>query len=163
MAMFLSLGGTSLTSWSPMKILPSETSSRPAIIRRVVVLPQPDGPTMHNEFLVLDLQIDALDRLNIVEKLGNVLQCYFGQLLHLLAQVRQLDRRHGGREPFIARLGARPLQSLLQIIGRQAPRKSPARPLSRETLAIPLATSEATYSKCGVPPRMTAPRQMTAS
>src|ERR671922_1745155 len=45
MAMSRSLGGTSLTTSSPIRISPSETSSSPAIILRVVVLPQPDGPT----------------------------------------------------------------------------------------------------------------------
>src|SRR5215203_963761 len=38
-------GGRSLTTWSPIKILPLEMSSRPAIIRRAVDFPQPDGPT----------------------------------------------------------------------------------------------------------------------
>src|SRR5215470_13804137 len=40
-----SLGGRSLTSSPPMKISPEVTSSSPAIIRSVVLLPQPDGPT----------------------------------------------------------------------------------------------------------------------
>src|SRR3989338_10795222 len=40
-----SFGGTSLTSLPPMKTLPPVTSSRPAIMRRIVVLPQPEGPT----------------------------------------------------------------------------------------------------------------------
>src|SRR5579871_2206269 len=45
MAMSRSLGGTSLTTSPPMRISPSVMSSRPAIMRRVVVLPHPDGPT----------------------------------------------------------------------------------------------------------------------
>src|SRR5262245_15372314 len=40
-----SLGGTRLTTLPPIAISPSEISSRPAIIRRSVDLPQPDGPT----------------------------------------------------------------------------------------------------------------------
>src|SRR6187431_81110 len=40
-----SLGGTLLTTRSPMRRTPSEISSSPAIIRSDVVLPQPDGPT----------------------------------------------------------------------------------------------------------------------
>src|SRR4030095_6304484 len=40
-----SLGGTSLTTRSPIRRVPVLISSRPAIIRRLVVLPQPDGPT----------------------------------------------------------------------------------------------------------------------
>src|SRR5215204_564704 len=38
-------GGRSLTTWSPIKTLPSVMSSRPAIIRRAVDFPQPEGPT----------------------------------------------------------------------------------------------------------------------
>ena len=40
-----SLGGMSLTTLSPMERTPVVMSSSPAIIRRLVVLPQPDGPT----------------------------------------------------------------------------------------------------------------------
>src|ERR1700736_1647643 len=40
-----SLGGTSLTTRSPMRILPSVMSSNPAIMRSAVDLPQPEGPT----------------------------------------------------------------------------------------------------------------------
>src|SRR6266540_484582 len=39
------LGSTSVTSRSPMRIAPSLTSSSPAMQRKRVVLPQPDGPT----------------------------------------------------------------------------------------------------------------------
>ena len=45
MAMSRSIGGTSLTTLSSMRISPAVTASRPAIMRKVVVLPQPDGPT----------------------------------------------------------------------------------------------------------------------
>src|SRR5579859_6424464 len=40
-----SLGATSLTLRSPIYRLPSEMSSRPAIMRSAVLLPQPEGPT----------------------------------------------------------------------------------------------------------------------
>ncbi len=40
-----SLAGTSLTIRLPIQIWPSLASSSPAIMRNVVVLPQPDGPT----------------------------------------------------------------------------------------------------------------------
>src|SRR5579883_796325 len=40
-----SLGGTSFTIWPPIAISPPEISSRPAIMRNVVLFPQPDGPT----------------------------------------------------------------------------------------------------------------------
>src|SRR6056297_3751944 len=36
--------GTSLTRLPPIRISPSVGSRRPAIMRRLVVLPQPDGP-----------------------------------------------------------------------------------------------------------------------
>src|SRR5262249_18668030 len=45
MAMSRSFGGTSLTTSPSTAISPALTSSRPAIIRKVVVLPQPEGPT----------------------------------------------------------------------------------------------------------------------
>src|ERR1051326_4119877 len=45
MAMSRSWGDRSLTTRSPTQIVPSETSSRPATMRRAVVLPHPDGPT----------------------------------------------------------------------------------------------------------------------
>ena len=34
-----------VTSASPMRMVPEVGSSRPAIIRRIVVLPQPEGPS----------------------------------------------------------------------------------------------------------------------
>src|SRR6266853_3190401 len=45
MAMSRSYGATPLTTRSPIAIRPPEISSRPAIIRRSVDLPQPEGPT----------------------------------------------------------------------------------------------------------------------
>ena len=45
MAMSRSLGWAVVTSRSPMLIVPSVTSSSPAIMRSSVDLPQPDGPT----------------------------------------------------------------------------------------------------------------------
>src|SRR5437762_13345754 len=45
MAMSRSRGGRCVTDRAPMRMSPLVTSSRPAIIRSVVVLPQPEGPT----------------------------------------------------------------------------------------------------------------------
>src|SRR5919198_5386997 len=45
MAMSRAAGGSSVTSRSPMRIVPRVTCSRPAISLRSVDLPQPDGPT----------------------------------------------------------------------------------------------------------------------
>ncbi len=40
-----SQAASSVTSSPPIRIRPSLGSSSPAIIRRIVVLPQPDGPS----------------------------------------------------------------------------------------------------------------------
>src|SRR5690242_19243391 len=40
-----SIGGRSLTTVPPISTWPEVIDSRPATMRRVVVLPQPDGPT----------------------------------------------------------------------------------------------------------------------
>src|SRR5271165_5887850 len=45
MAILRSAGASALTSLSPMKMSPEVGASRPAIMRRRVDLPQPDGPT----------------------------------------------------------------------------------------------------------------------
>src|SRR5258707_10062520 len=45
MATSRSRGGRWLTTRSPILISPLEMSSRPAIMRKVVDLPQPEGPT----------------------------------------------------------------------------------------------------------------------
>ena len=51
-------GGTSFTTRSPIAIVPSVRSSRPAIIRSTVVLPHPDGPTRTIEFAVRHVEVD---------------------------------------------------------------------------------------------------------
>ena len=45
MATSRSLGATSFTTRSPMRMLPEVISSSPATMRKSVLLPQPDGPT----------------------------------------------------------------------------------------------------------------------
>ena len=45
MAMSRSRGSMSLTDCPSTRMVPSVISSRPATMRRAVVLPQPDGPT----------------------------------------------------------------------------------------------------------------------
>ena len=45
MAMSRSLGGRSFTTLEPISIVPEVISSRPAIMRRSVDLPHPEGPT----------------------------------------------------------------------------------------------------------------------
>ena len=39
-----SVAGSLVTSWSPIRMRPLVAISSPAIIRSMVVLPQPDGP-----------------------------------------------------------------------------------------------------------------------
>ena len=46
MAMSRSAGSSSLTTRSPIEMVPPEMSSRPATMRSKVDLPQPEGPTM---------------------------------------------------------------------------------------------------------------------
>ena len=51
---------------------PAVISSSPAIMRSSVDLPQPDGPTKTHELAVVDLEVDALDDLDVAEALADV-------------------------------------------------------------------------------------------
>src|SRR4030095_4797416 len=55
-----SFGGKSFTTRSPIEISPAVISSRPATMRRVVVLPQPDGPTKTMNSLSRVLRLTSL-------------------------------------------------------------------------------------------------------
>ena len=57
----------SLTTRPPITIVPVSLRSSPATMRKVVVLPQPDGPEQGQELAVLDGEIDAIDRLQRAE------------------------------------------------------------------------------------------------
>src|SRR5215203_5880044 len=48
--MFLSLGARRFTTLPPKRMMPLSTSSRPAIMRSNVVLPQPEGPRSVTNF-----------------------------------------------------------------------------------------------------------------
>jgi hypothetical protein len=72
MAMSRSFGGTSLTTSPPIRISPPVMSSRPAIMRSVVDLPQPDGPDQHHELVVGDVEIDAANSLDLVVALDDL-------------------------------------------------------------------------------------------
>ena len=64
-------GGISLTIRPPMRISPAVMSARPAIIRKAVVLPQPDGPTRTKNYPVSDIQVEVRERVRAVtEPLG---------------------------------------------------------------------------------------------
>src|SRR3990167_4273410 len=60
MAMSRSFGGTWFTSLFPIRISPPVASSRPAIMRRRVDLPQPDGPTMTRNSRLSTLRFASL-------------------------------------------------------------------------------------------------------
>ena len=55
-------GGAAVTSRPSSRTVPWVGSSKPAIIRIVVVLPQPDGPSMEKNSPFADGQVDAADR-----------------------------------------------------------------------------------------------------
>src|SRR3954469_23141043 len=48
-----------VTSSPPRKILPSVGSSRPAIMRKVVVLPQPEGPSRQKNSPSLTVKVES--------------------------------------------------------------------------------------------------------
>ncbi len=54
-------GETSLTTRSPIRIVPVVGVSSPATIRRAVVLPHPDGPDQHQQLAVGDRQVEVVD------------------------------------------------------------------------------------------------------
>src|SRR5699024_6846128 len=76
MAMSRSFGGTSLIRRSPMYISPLEISSRPATMRRVVDLPQPEGPTK------------TINSRSAISKLKSVTE-YFSALSYFLYTCRK--------------------------------------------------------------------------
>ena len=57
-------GSTLVTSRSPMRMLPLVIVSSPAIIRRAVVLPHPDGPSSTRNSPSSDIEIEALHDLD---------------------------------------------------------------------------------------------------
>ena len=60
------------TTWSPMVMRPLVGVSRPAIMRRVVVLPQPEGPSRVTKELSCDDQVQVLHRVELAPALGDV-------------------------------------------------------------------------------------------
>ena len=63
-------GGRQVTSSPPMRIVPASGSSSPATMRRMVLLPQPDGPSSDRKAAVLDRDAEIVDRDERVEALG---------------------------------------------------------------------------------------------
>ena len=58
-------------SLSPIRIWPAVGSSRPATIRSVVVLPQPDGPSRAKNDPCGIGQVEVVDRGELAERLGD--------------------------------------------------------------------------------------------
>ena len=81
MAISLSLGSTSLTNLSPIHNSPELISSRPAIIRRVVDLPQPEGPTKMINSLSA---ISRLKSFTATKPLGYTLQTFLSDKLAII-------------------------------------------------------------------------------
>ena len=66
-------------SWPAMKMLPPFGSSKPEIMRRVVVLPQPLGPSKREDPALFDGQRHIVDR---------------GEVAEAFRHVRELENRH---------------------------------------------------------------------
>ena len=66
-----------VTSSPSSRMRPTVGSSSPAIMRSVVVLPQPDGPSRQKNAPILDHEIRVLDRDEIAEGLVQFLDCGF--------------------------------------------------------------------------------------
>ena len=57
-----------MTTRSPIEMLPAVASSSPATMRRVVVFPQPDGPTRTISSPSANLETEVQDGLRAVRK-----------------------------------------------------------------------------------------------
>ena len=79
-----SFGSTSLTGSPPIRMTPSVGSSRPAIIRSAVDLPQPDGPSRTRKLAVGDVEAEIGHRFDVAEALGDPIE---------------VDVRHGPLSP----------------------------------------------------------------
>ena len=78
MAMSRCAGGTSLTTRSPMRIVPLVGYSSPASMRNVVVLPQPEGPSRLTNSPVGDREVELLDRDRAAEGLAHLFEADAG-------------------------------------------------------------------------------------
>ena len=59
------------------RIRPSVGCSKPAIIRSVVVLPQPDGPSIEKNSPLGIVEVDAVDGGHVAEALDQINECDF--------------------------------------------------------------------------------------
>ena len=79
MAMPRLTGGRSLTRLPSMTMSPRVRLSRPAIIRRSVDLPQPDGPDEDHELALAHVELHALDDLEGRRRLSERCQAQLSQ------------------------------------------------------------------------------------
>ena len=71
-------GARRVTSTPPSRIRPAVGSSKPAIIRSTVVLPEPDGPSSAEELAVGDVEVDAVNGTHVPEGLDQAAEAHGG-------------------------------------------------------------------------------------
>ena len=76
-------GGVRETSTPSSRIAPSSGRSKPAIIRSVVVLPQPEGPSTVKNSPGRDLEVDAVDDRGVAVALGQAFEPDGARSAHL--------------------------------------------------------------------------------
>ena len=104
--------GMSVTSSPPTKMRPSSGSSKPAIMRNVVVLPQPEGPSSAKNSPGCDDQIDAIDHPRLaVEALLDAFEPNVGGG----ARGRVAHSRSGSRHPRRMRVTRASMSSLRSL------------------------------------------------
>ena len=84
--------------WPASTTRPSSGSSKPAIMRSEVVLPQPDGPEQREELAARDLDRDVVDRGHVAEPLRDAVEA------DLDADIRPHSSRH--RRVLVVRSGS---------------------------------------------------------
>ena len=67
-------GGSLVTSWPSSRTRPLVGSSKPAIMRSVVVLPDPDGPSIEKNSPSTHVEVDAVDGDDVAETLLDLLE-----------------------------------------------------------------------------------------
>ena len=63
-------GGRAATGWPWISIRPADGAMKPAIMRRSVVLPQPEGPRMVRKAPRVQRQGDVVDRAVVADSAG---------------------------------------------------------------------------------------------
>ncbi len=106
MAMSRSLGGTSLTTRSPIAISPEVTVSSPAIIASSVDLPQPEGPTSTTNSPVstsrsmpfsTSTEPKRLERLRTLSEAMALLDRALGEAADEIAAAEEIDEKRRQR------------------------------------------------------------------